>query len=56
MANPHVVTTDDDELDYVEYKIECNNTVVRLYPDEAAEKGWAVEEILLEDNDHWAKP
>ena len=56
MSNSHVVTDGDGELDYVEYYIECNNTVVQLHPDEGEESGWRVEETVVDDDERWSKP
>jgi len=56
MSNPHVVTDDAGELDYVEYYIECNNTLVRLFPDESEESGWRVEETVVDEDERWSKP
>ncbi|MGM0399261.1 MAG: hypothetical protein ACQEQY_09745 [Halobacteriota archaeon] len=56
MTNPHVVTDEDGELDYVEYYIECNNTIVKLYPDPDEEDGWRVEEEVADEEGPWSKP
>ncbi|MGM0372709.1 MAG: hypothetical protein ACQEQJ_09455 [Halobacteriota archaeon] len=56
MPNPHVVTNDDGELEYVEHHIDCNNTVVRLFPDEDADGGWRVEEDVADEDGPWSKP
>ncbi|WP_154662940.1 hypothetical protein [Halanaeroarchaeum sulfurireducens] len=56
MTNTHVVRDDEGNLEYVEYYIECNNTIVRLYPDESEESGWRVEEEIADEEGPWSKP
>lgn len=56
MTNPHVVTDDEGELEYVEYYIECNNTIVKLYPDPDEEDGWRVVEEVADEEGPWSKP
>ena len=56
MTNPHVVTDEDGELEYVEYYIECNNTIVKLYPDPDEDDGWRVVEEVADEEGPWSKP
>jgi hypothetical protein len=34
----------DGNIEYVEYRLDCNDSVVRLYRDENSESGWRSEE------------
>ena len=34
----------DGNIEYVEYRLDCNDSVVRLYRDEERESGWRPEE------------
>ncbi|WP_154662939.1 hypothetical protein [Halanaeroarchaeum sulfurireducens] len=56
MSNSHVETDEDGNLEYLEYYIECNNTVVRLFPDPDEESGWRVEEEVVDEDGPWSKP
>jgi len=56
MSNPHVVTDGDGNLNYVQHNIDCNNTVVRLYPDPSKASGWRVEETVVDEDERWSKP